>query len=171
MAVSVLRSTRPAWATVLKPVVPLAVEPERRRSVAVVEAGVRRVILHRRVPGSHDARGVEIDVVLLLSGILMDVEDDPAARLDVPGAHLLPQHRDDPGVADVARVAALLGHVHAVQGRVRLPGDAERAHGEALVLAEKGRRDVRAVLLHLQLRVDAALLEMALDDLLSLIHI
>src|SRR6266545_5981225 len=59
----------------------LAVEPERGRSVAVVEAGVRRVVLHRRVPGSGEAGSIEIDVVLLLSGVLMDVEDDPAPRL------------------------------------------------------------------------------------------
>ena len=47
---------------------------------------------------------------------------------------------------------------------MRFPGDAERAHGHALVLSQEGRGHVRPVLLHLHLGVDTALPELALDE-------
>src|SRR2546426_10516030 len=63
------------------------------------------------------------------------------------------------------RRARLFGRVHPVERAVGLPGDAKGAHGHALVLPEKCRRDVGAVLPQLHLHLDAALLELALDEL------
>src|SRR4030095_15451392 len=106
----------------------LPIEPERRGSIAVVEARARRVILHVRPPRSGESDGVEIDVVLLLRGISLDVEDDLAARFDVTRAHLLSQQRDDLGIADVAAIPGLFRHVQSVEGDVRIPRDAQRGH-------------------------------------------
>src|SRR5689334_20959704 len=140
-------------------------EPECGAAVTVVEARVRRVILHVRLPGPGETGAVEIHIVLLLGGVALDVENELPPRFEVPGPHLLLQHRDDRGVADVARVATLLRHVHAIEVAVWLPGDAERAHRKPLVLTVERGGHIGAVLLQVYRRVDAAVLELALDQL------
>src|SRR5262245_40340981 len=139
------------------------IEPQRGGAVAVVEAGVRRVVLHRGLPGTRDPDIVETDVVLLLGHVALDVEDELPARLHILDAHLLLQHAVEPRVVDVARVAGLLGHVHAVEDDVGVPGDAEGAHGHSLEFPQCRRRRVGAELLELQFRLDAARLELALS--------
>src|SRR5262245_44256246 len=151
---------RTYWRMSLRPV-----EPQRGGAVAVVEAGVRRVVLHIGLPGPGDADVVETDVVLLLGHVALDVEDELPARLHVLDAHLLLQHAVKPGIVDVARVAGLLGHVHTVEDDVGVPGDAEGAHGDALELPQCRRRRVGAELLEPELGVDATLLELALSQL------
>src|SRR6266511_4414385 len=143
----------------------LLFEPECGGPAAVVEARVRRVVFHMGLPGSDDANRVEIDVVLLLGGIPLDVEDELPADFQLPDAHLLLQHPGQLGVIDVAAVARLLGQVHPIEGAVWFPGDRERAHRNALELSLRRRRHVGAVFLDLQLRLDAAFLELALDEL------
>src|SRR5262245_6878462 len=68
------------------------IEPQRGSAVAVVEAGVRRVVLHGGLPGTRDSDIVETDVVLLLGHVALDVEDELPARLHILDAHLLLQH-------------------------------------------------------------------------------
>src|SRR6266508_5924787 len=65
----------------------LSIQPQRRGAVAVVEAGVRGVVLHRRLPRSREHRGVQIHVVLLLRGVPLNVEDELPARLQILRAH------------------------------------------------------------------------------------
>src|SRR5215510_9884369 len=162
----VFTNTLLAWSrpSAMSGPLPLRLEPERGGAVAVVEARVRGVVLHPWPPGPRKHAGVQVHVELLLGGVALDVEDELIARLEILGAHLLLQHGHHLGVGDVATVPGLLRRVHAVKGGVRFPGDAERAQTHALVLAQKGRGHVRAVLLDLHLGVDAARFELALGE-------
>src|SRR5437764_430738 len=72
-------ATRSRLRTYLRKVA-LPIEPERRRPVPVVEAGVRRVVLHVRPPRAGRSDGVEVNVVLLVGSVPLDVEDDLPAR-------------------------------------------------------------------------------------------
>src|SRR5438093_8691818 len=134
---------RPCWGP------HLLIEPERGGAAAVVEARVRRVVLHIGLPGSGDAYGVEIDVVLLLGGITLDVADELPAGFQLPDAHLLLQHPRQLGVIDVAAVAPLLGQVHPIERTAWFPGYRARAHRQALELSLRRRRHVGAVFLDL----------------------
>src|SRR5262245_51967053 len=70
----------------------LPLEREGGGAAAVVEVGGRRIALHVGRPRPGDPDAVEIDVVLLLGGVALDVEDELAARLQLLRAHLLLEH-------------------------------------------------------------------------------
>src|SRR5919202_555755 len=61
----------------------LPVQPQRGGAIAVVEAVVGGKVLHVRLPGGGDRRGVQVHVVLLLRGIALDGVDELLARLQV----------------------------------------------------------------------------------------
>ena len=60
-----------------------SLELEGRAAVAVVEARVRRIVLHARLPGSGETDAVQIHVVLLLGGVALNVEDESPPCLEI----------------------------------------------------------------------------------------
>src|SRR5215467_9694139 len=115
----------------------LAVQPQRRHATTVIEGGVRRVVLHIRLPGTGVRNGNGEHIVLLLRNITLNVKDELLARLQILGPALLLQHSQELRVVDMAAVAQVARFIHAIQYAIRFPGDANRTYGHTLVLANK----------------------------------
>ena len=144
---------------------PLAVQPQRGGGIAVVQEEIGGIVLHRRLTGAGEHPAVQIHIVLLCRRIALNVEDALLARRQVRRPPLLHDHRRERGVVDVAAVARLVGDVRSVQHAIRLPARGKRPHRQTLVLPDAGRRDIRAKLLELQLRVDPDVFKVALHQL------
>src|SRR5262245_46813022 len=125
-----------AYAVAL-PVARLALQPQRRNTPTVVEGRVGRIVLHVRLPGASDHDGVRVHIVLLRCHMPLNVENELLTRFQVLRAPLLLEHGRERGVVDMATVAWLVGSIHAVEHAIWLPGNAQGAHGHALVLAQE----------------------------------
>ena len=86
----------------------LALQPQRRGAIAVVEAVVGGKVLHIRLPGGGDCGGVQVHIVLLLRHIALNVEDELLPCLQFLGAPLLLEHGRELGVIDVTGGTRLL---------------------------------------------------------------
>src|SRR5712692_7421105 len=143
----------------------IPIEQQGGSTTAVVEGHVRCIVLHVRLPGAGDHTRVRVYVVLLLRRIPLNVEDDFLACLQVLGTPLLLEHGCDRGVIDVADVPRGVGCIGAIQRAIRFPGNAEGTPRQTLELALHRRRHIRAVLLDLQLCLNADVFEEALYQL------
>src|SRR5215510_9694733 len=143
----------------------LPIQPQRGGAIAIIKREVRGVVLHIRLPGARDTHTIQVYIVLLLCRIALDVKDNLLTRLQVLRAHFLLEYCRELGVVDVAAVARLIWHVHAIQRAMRFPDNREGAHGQAFELARERRRHICAVLLDLQLRLNADVFEIALGQL------
>src|SRR5207249_739597 len=94
-----------------------------------------------------------------------NVEDELLARLQVLGTPLLLEHGRDRGVVDMAGIPRGVRGVGAIQRTIRFPGNAEGPPHQALELALRRRRRIRAVLLDLQLRLNTDVFEIVLHQL------
>src|SRR5437016_5434338 len=146
-----------------------ALEPRRDEPAAVVVAEVGPVVLQRTVP----YRGVHLShrrrVVDLPGEIALDVLDDLAALGGIERAALTDDHVGDDGIVHVTLILHLAGVVVAEEVVVAVQERRLRPEGHRIELAVKARRDVGAVLLGVQLGVDADVLQV-LHDELRVIH-
>src|SRR5262249_13241803 len=126
---------------------------------AVVEAEVRAIVLQRAVPDRGVRRGAERHVVLLVGQIALDLVDELTALGDVERAPLPQQEIGESGIVDVALVLGLAGVVLPIEEVVGIQERRLRPIRHGLELPDQARRCERAVLLLVQARVDADVLE------------
>ena len=119
-------------------------------------------VFHIGIPGAGKARAIEVHVVLLLRNVPLQVKDDLLPRLPVLRLPLFLEHGRDRGVVHMAAVARLIRGIQAIQHGIRLPGIADGAEGQAVELPRPRRRHIGAVLLDLQLHLDADLFQVVL---------
>src|SRR5881397_2190391 len=154
------RLSTPAWSPRAS-----AIQPGGHEAAAVVVAEARRVVLEGAFPYADVDAGRHLHVVLLLGQMALDVEDDLAPLGHVGGAPLAHQHVGHHRVVDVALVLELAGIVLTEEEVVGLEEPRLRAVGHGVELAVEARRDVGAVLLGVDLGVDADVLEVFLHEL------
>src|SRR5882724_12174628 len=140
-----------------------AVEPCGGQPPAEVVTQVGAVVLQRALPHRDAEPGVDRDVVLLSGQVALERVDDLAALRRVQGAALAQDQIRRHRILDVTLVARLagqvLGEVAVGLEEVRL-----RAERHRIELADEARREVGAVLLLVEPRVDARLLELREDE-------
>src|SRR5213594_3827100 len=144
---------------------PLPLEPRGHEPPAVVVAHVRPVVLDRALPDRDVDGRWHLHVVLLLGQVALDVVDDLAALGRIERPPLADEHVSHHRVVDVALVLQLLGVVLTEQEVVGLEESRLRAEGHRVELAAEAGRDVRAVLLLVDLDVDADRLRLVRDRL------
>src|SRR5882724_1685641 len=140
----------------------LPIEPQRGGAPAIIVGGVGSIVLHIGVPRAGEARAVEVHIVLLLRDIPLQVKNKLLARLAVLGAPLFLEHGRKLRVVDMAAVAQLIWGIQAIQHAIWLPGIADGGEGHAVELAFVCRGHIGAVLLDLDLRLNADLFEVTL---------
>src|SRR6185436_9876094 len=142
-----------------------AVEPGREQTAAPVVAEIGHVVLEGAVPHPDVDAGGRVDVVLLVSGVALDLVEHLSPLGHVRGAPLADHQVAQHGIVDVALVLELVGHIGAEEVVVGVEERRLRPEGHGLVLAVEGRADVRAVLLLDRLGVDADVLQVFQEEL------
>src|SRR5882762_9727056 len=135
------------------------VQPRGGQPPAEIVAEVRRVVLQRALPRRDAEPRVDLDVVLLLREVALDLVDELAPLDGVEGAPLAHDQVRHHRIGDVALVLRLAGHAVAVEIAVRLEKVGLWPERHRVELALEARREVAAVLLLIELRVDADVLE------------
>src|SRR5215510_12254775 len=135
-----------------------AFDPGDHEAPAVIMADVRAEVLYVGLPGRHRAHRGAIQRVYLRGDVALDVVDDLAALGHVEGPALQLDHVGELGIVHSRSVQRLPGHEVAVEVTVGIRPLAEEPRGHLVELAEERGGDEGAVLLHLELHLDAALL-------------
>src|SRR5205085_8666370 len=100
----------------------LSLQPQGSGTAPVVEGDIGAIVLDIWRPGRRGHIDAHVHVVLLLRHIVLDVEDDFPARLQVLGAPLFLEHGRERGVIDVGSVPRGVGGIGAIQREIRFPG-------------------------------------------------
>src|SRR5215831_5436144 len=154
----VMRATLSWSFTPLSPRRDSAVEPGDHEAPAVIMADVRAEVLYVGLPGRHRAHRGAVQRVYLRGDVALDVVDDLAALGHVEGPALQLDHVGELGIVHSRSVQRLPGHEVAVEVAVGIRPLAEEPRGHLVEFAEERGGDEGAVLLHLELHLDAALL-------------
>src|SRR5437867_3294970 len=141
------------------------IQPGGRQPSTEVIPEIRRIVLQGALPRRDAEAGVDGDVVLLPGEVALDLVDQLPSLDGVertPLAHDQVRHHR---IVDVALVSRLVGHVVAIEiaiglEKVRLGSERHRVE-----LALKTGREVGAVFLLIDLRIDADVLEVLQHEL------
>src|SRR5438105_3332414 len=140
-------------------------DPRGHEPAAVVIAVVGHEVLHRGVPRRDDpGRAVDAEVALL-GDVALHLPDDVAPLRDVERAALEPDHLGQLAVVHAEDVEGRLGQEELRQITVGLREDRAQPRHHLVELAEDRGRDVRAVPLHVEPRVESRVLPVAHQDL------
>src|SRR5262249_17431823 len=143
----------------------LAIQPQRSHTTAVVEGVVGAIVFHIWLPGGSDRNGVRIHIVLLFCHIALNRKNDLPTRLQVFGLPLFLEHGRELRVVDIASIHRMVWDESPIQWTIWVYGEIDGPIYHTLVLALCRRRHIGAVLLQLQLDLDAHVFEEALHEL------